>query len=100
MLRIKGHCIQFDYSFVIGTKLFDTCVLPILSYGSELFATNIHDCIETVKLRYYKQLLGVGRKTNTDAVRGECGQYSVYITCVMKYVRYWFRLLREDIEHY
>ena len=93
---LKDIIYNCDYSFTIANKLFDTCVMPILNYGSEIFATNIHECIEAVKIRYYKRLLGVGRNTSNEGVRGECGQYRVYMTCVMKCIKYWFRLLHED----
>ena len=29
-------------------------------------------------------------------MRGECGQYKVYITCVLKSIKYWLKLLREE----
>ena len=85
-----------DFSFKIGMKLFDACVLPILTYGGELFAQNVHNCLETVKLKYFKKLLGVGRNSNDAAVRGECGQYKVYVTCVLKTIKYWFKLLSQE----
>jgi len=84
-----------DYSFKIGVKLFDTCILPILIYGSELYAAKIHDCIESVHMKYFKKLIGVGENTMNSAVRGECGQHRIYVACVMKCIKYWFKLIGE-----
>ena len=44
-------------------------------------------------LKSLRRLLGVGRNTQSDALRGECGQFKLYSVCVVKCVKYWLKLL-------
>ena len=66
-------------------KLFDSCIAPILTYGSEIWAayTN-HDWknwdtteIERVHTQFLKRVLGVNRSTTNVMVRGELGRHSL-----------------------
>ena len=66
-------------------KLFDSCIAPILTYGSEIWAayTN-HDWknwdtteIERVHTQFLKRVLGVNRSTTNFMVRGELGRHSL-----------------------
>ena len=58
-------------------KIFDSCIAPILLYGSEVWAPYItHDYtkwestpIERIRTQYLKRLLGVNRSTTNILVR-------------------------------
>ena len=62
-------------------------VLPVVSYGSEIWGTDVHKSTENVHLKFYKKQLGVGRKTPTPAVLGECGRERIFVACVIKSVK-------------
>ena len=66
-------------------KLFDSCVSPILTYGSEIWAPYMdHDWskwdatpIERVHTQFLKRVLGVNGSTTNVMARGELGRHSL-----------------------
>ena len=63
----------------VSFKLFDSRILPILCYGSELWGFKYRKDIERVQIDYCKFILGVGKSTHSAAVLGECGRQPLYI---------------------
>ena len=55
--------------------LVDKLVTPILLYGSEIWAYENNDIIETLHLRYCKYILSVNKSTTYSMVYGELGRY-------------------------
>ena len=88
--QVKYKC---DYSFKSSCNIFGKCVVPVLTYGSEVWSTDVHKSIESAHLKFCKNQLGVGSRTPTPAVLGECGQERWYVTCIIKYVKYWLKKL-------
>jgi hypothetical protein len=77
----------------IGLHLFDTCVLPILEYGTEIWGNGkLNDKIERIQLRYLKMILGVKDSTCTVAVYGELGRFPILLRQKVKIIQYWLRL--------
>jgi hypothetical protein len=83
---------NLEYSFRSACEVFDKCTLPVLYYGSEVWGTDVHRSIEMIHLKFCKNLLGVGIKTPTPAVLGECGRDRIYVSCMTKCVKYWLKL--------
>ena len=71
--RIQYTCgnIPFD----VFCDLFDTMVVPILCYGSEIWGFEYCENIEKVQRRFKKYYLGVGSGASNAAIYGECGRY-------------------------
>jgi len=88
--QVNYNC---DYSFSIACSLFDKCIAPILTYGSEIWGTNVHNSIECLHNKFCKLQLGVGSNTPTPAVLGECGRDRMYVICLCKCVKYWSKLI-------
>jgi hypothetical protein len=82
-----------NFSFKVSDKLFDTCIIPMITYGSEIWGLNVHKDIEHVQNKFYRKVLGVGSKTPSVAILGECGRLKVYIHCYVKCIKYWLKLL-------
>lgn len=66
-------------------KIFDTAVLPILTYGSEVWGAFLNldydkwdssDC-EKIHIRFCKHILGVNRQTPNLLCRSELGRYPI-----------------------
>jgi hypothetical protein len=89
--QINYEC---DYSFKCAVDIFDKCVLPILTYGSEIWGPDINNVTERVHVNFCKKQLGVGVNTPTAAVLGECGRDSIYITCYKRCIKYWLKLMQ------
>ena len=80
-------------------KLFDFCVAPILTYGSEIWAAySDHDCkswdqtpIERCHTQFLKRLLGLNRSATNVMVRSELGRHSLQERITkrnLKYIQY------------
>ena len=88
--EVNNKC---DYSFKTACEIFDKCILPILTYGSEVWGPYANELIECVHNKFCKLQLGVGASTPTPAVLGECGRDRIYVSCVIKCIKYWLKLI-------
>ena len=68
-------------------RLFDTAILPILTYGSDIWALNstLDDdkwdisSTERIHLNFVKHILGINRSMNNLLCRAELGRYPINI---------------------
>jgi hypothetical protein len=68
----KGKSMFLDAD--IQLKLFDTVVVPILLYGSEIWGFSNLNLIEKLHLRFCKIILKVKKSTSSNMVYGELGR--------------------------
>ena len=78
----------------VALQLFDSLVLPILEYGSEIWFSNkeIPD-IEKVQNKFLKIMLDVGKNTSNLATYGECGRFPLLLRQKIRVIKYWHRLV-------
>ena len=102
--KLKQKCVQNHIESAF--KLFDTLILPILSYCSEIWIpyfcknlknNNLFDLceklpIEKVHLKFCRYILGIHRKSTNAALRAELGRYPLLITLIGYSVKYWLKL--------
>ena len=86
----------------LSFKLFNSLVLPILSYGSEVLAPfliqNLNSdnfmhlsekvCTEQIHNKLCRFILGLHRKSCTAAIKGELGSYPILITNLCSALKY------------
>jgi hypothetical protein len=77
-------------------KLFDSMILPILCYGSEIWGYKKYDVIENVQLKFCKFLLGVNSNTTSSAVLGECGRNPLFVKYACRCIKYWCKVITMD----
>ena len=77
-------------------KLFDSMILPIITYGAEIWGTQVHCHIENVQIRFCKYILGVSKTCNNVAVLGECGRLPLYTIYYTKCIKYWIKIIMMD----
>ena len=82
-----------NFSFLTSSELFDKCILPIITYGCEIWGLNVDKSIENVLLKYCRHQMGVGSKSPSPAVLGECGRQRVYVICYYRCIKYWLKIL-------
>ena len=92
--RLIGRCQSLPMNIIF--EIFDTTILPVLSYASEIWGYKKYDEIEKVQLRFCKYLLGVGNNTTGHAVLGEVGRYPIFITTYTKCIKYWIKLIEME----
>ena len=68
-----------EFSFSAASELFDKTILPIITYGSEIWGLNTAYVTESVLITYCRRQLGVGSKTPIAAILGDSGCFPVYI---------------------
>ena len=90
---------------LLTIKLFDTLVLPVLTYGIEVWgpyhinSKNLEKeytlktmfepyHIEKLNVHLCKFILGVSRKSTNDAVRGELGRLPILLLTMKRYLNY------------
>lgn len=73
-------------------KLFESMVMPILLYGSEVWGFHKAPDTERVYLKFLKQILNVRQQTPSAAVYGELGLFPLYVIRKIRILKYWFKL--------
>ena len=77
-------------------RLFDAAVLPILTYGAEVWTLNLtldndkwdHTTTEVVHLNFIKHILGVNRSANDNLCRAELRRYPISIDINYKIINF------------
>ena len=69
-------------------------VLPILSYGSEMWGYEQIASIERIHIKFLKIILKVSITTCDEAVLGEVGRYPLSVYCSVKCMFYWLKIVK------
>jgi hypothetical protein len=75
-------------------KLFESCVLPILSYGSGVWGLSNFTAIQSVQNRAMRFFLGTHKFTPTLGLCGDMGWYPINIYHKIEMIRLWNRLIK------
>ena len=90
LLFAKAH--NADLPADLTLKLFDHTVLPILTYGSEIFGFENLDIIEKVHNEFLRKLLKVRKSTPLYMIHGELGHYPVHVIIKSRMIQFWSKL--------
>lgn len=93
----------------VAFKLFESLILPIITYGAEIWgvysvklngADFFGSCekfpVESLLLKFSKYLLGVRNNSCTAAVRGELGQYPIICKVLISILSNWNRITNSN----
>ena len=80
-------------------QLFNSKIMPILSYASEIWGMNNIDSIECFYLSFLKSVLGVKKATPNCYVYGELGIYPLKIEFQMRAIKYWLKIISLNLPH-
>ena len=86
----------YEFPFNASYNLFEKCIVPVITYGSQIWGTQINHVLEDMHVRFLKRQLGVGSTTPTVAVLGECASFPMYIKCYVNVIKYWLKILSTD----
>ena len=84
----------------IAFKIFDIKIKPMVLYGSQIWGSGYHECIENVQIQFCKAYLGVGKTTPNDLVLVECGRHALSVEYNISVFKYWIKLLQMSEERY
>ena len=81
-------------------KLFDSMIVPILTYGAEIWGHTYSKDIEKVPTDFCRYYLGVNSSVNNVMVLWECGRVPLSYTYFTKCIKYWCKLLQMSDTRY
>ena len=88
MRKAKSLTLPIDLTI----DLFDRTVLPILTYGCEIWGFEMNDIITRLQLRFYKMMLKVRQSTPSLMVFGETGKFPVSVTIKSRMLSFWYSI--------
>ena len=108
LFKLKQYDVRTNVS--LSLKLFDTLVMPVLRYCSEVWSVyyikglnesnflKLCDSlvVEKIHVQFCKYLLGVGKKSTNAAVKAEIGRHAVLPDLLAHSAKYWLRLCTHD----
>ena len=75
-------------------QLFDTMVVPILLYGSEVWGVYNFKEVDKLHIKFCKYILGVRQQTPNMAVYGELGRVPLSIICKERSIKFWTKIMK------
>ena len=96
--KSRKLCLPVD----IQLQLFDSIVVPILLYGSEVHVTGFENCkiLERLCLQYYKIIVRAKKSTPNIMLYGELGRYPVDVIVKSRMIGFWQWLINGKAEKY
>ena len=113
-LTKKSLCISADkalfivYRFIklynVSMKqifcIFDRMIVPILTYGAEIWGGKMSKCIESVHIKFCRRIMKLRNNTPESVVLRELGRYPLMVQYYKKFIAYWLKILYMDDTRY
>jgi hypothetical protein len=93
MFALLSRCNTLNLPIDLQLDLFDKMVVPILTYGGEIWGFSNNSALESVNIKFYKYVLGVKKTTPNCMVYGELGKFPIDITIKCKMITFWNKLV-------
>ena len=100
MFGLLNRCRALHLPIDIQLELFDKIVVPILTYGSEIWGYENVQMLESLHLRFLKYILSVKRSTPNFMVYGELGRFNLQIGIKTKIISFWAKMMSEENDKY
>jgi len=81
----------------VKTKLalFDSLVVPLIMYGSEVWGIYNTPEVDEIHLRFCKLILGVKQQKSNASVFGELGRFLLAVICKQRSMYYWIKVMNK-----
>ena len=87
--KIKKLYLPVDLSL----ELFNQLVVPVLTYGCEVWGTQDIKCLEILQRKFIKIILGLNQNTPNAMIYGETGIYPIAHTINMRMINFYMRIV-------
>ena len=88
---------NLDLPLDLQLKLFDNTVLPILTYGSEIWGYENTNIIERIHTEFLRRISGCRKSTPKYILYAELGRYPIEITIKQRMINFWVKLMTGKI---
>ena len=92
LLMAKSKSIG-GFPYEAFTKLFESTIIPIITYGASVWSNEEFSCINAVQHRAARYLLNVGKYTPNAAVNGDIGWMPMICKTKKAVINQWSRLV-------
>ena len=89
-----------DLPLDLALKLFDHTVLPILTYGSEVFGFENIDILERIHSIFLRKITNSKKSTPLSFLYGELGRYPISLVIETRMISFWNRLITSKHEKF
>ncbi len=81
----------------IAVKIFDSQIVPIMQYTSEIWFQNKKSLqLETIHLQYLKSIMHVKTSSSSKAIYSEFGRFPLVLKQKCQLISYWKRVVGMD----
>ena len=88
---------NLDLPLDLQLKLYDNTVLPILTYGSEIWGYENTNIIERIHTEFLRRISGCRKSTPKYILYAQLGRYPIEITIKQRMINFWVKLLTGKI---
>ena len=94
MYSLVSKSRKLDLPVDLQIELFHSLVVPIVTYGSEIWGFSMCNNIEKLHLKFLKLIMGVRTSTCSAAVYGETGTFPLYVGVYTRMIGFWCQTLQ------
>ena len=93
MFSLLCKCRKFNLPLKVCLELFDRLIVPILTYGSEIWSFEEDQLLEKLHLKFCKYIAGLKTSTPNVMVYGELGRFPLSIHLKLKALPFCHKLV-------
>ena len=86
-------------NFLVYLSVFEKTVVPIITYGCEVWGFCINEILRKLQMKFLKILFRLRQSTPTNLILGELGIFPIDTCIKSRVLNYWFKLNLAENEH-
>ena len=96
MFALLRKCTLLNLPIDVTLDLFDKTIVPILTYGSEVWGFEKFDILQKLQVKFYKIVLKLRVSTPNMMVFGETGRFPLRVDVKVRILSFWYKLISEQ----
>ena len=96
MFSLLKKCKSSNLPIDITIDMFEKTIVPILTYGCEVWGFGTNDVVNKLQRKFLKIILRLRTSTPTAMLHGETGTFPVEVTIKSRIMNYWYTLVSHE----